>query len=423
MFEALPSLRTGEAYFAEQGRRAIDGESALYRHDVDDADDPALPAAGWPVFAQFLAHDLTADRSGLTSRASLGELRNARAPRLDLECVYGSGPVDRPYLVQRAAPARLLVGGTPDAVDLPRNQEGVALLGDPRNDVHALISQLHVRMLGVHNAIEAHLEGVAAADRFGAVQRLLRWHYQWAVLHEYLDVTVGGELAAEVRAGGPTSFRPLDPLRLPVEFADAAFRYGHGQVRERYRLQPDGPDVALFPDLVGFRPIEDRRVDLSLLFDLPGRSPSPQRCKRMDGRLAASLIRLPVEVTGELDEASAHHRSLAVRDLQRGLATGLPSGESVARHLGVEPLDADEVGMAERGWEGETPLWYYILKEAEVRAAGRHLGPVGGRIVADVVVSVIDRDPTSFRCVEPDWTPTLPSDGSFGLGDLLAYGG
>jgi hypothetical protein len=318
--------------------------------------------------------------------------------------VYGSGPVDRPYLMQRGRPARLLVGGTPDAPDLPRNQEGVALLGDPRNDVHALISQLHVRMLGVHNAIEAQLEGVAAEDRFAAVRQELRWHYQWAVLHEYLDLTVGAELAAEVRAEGARWFTPEGPVRLPVEFADAAFRYGHGQVRERYQLQPGGPAICLFPDLVGFRAIEDRRVDLALLFDLPGRPPSPQRCKRLDGRLAASLIRLPVEITGELDDAVSHHQSLAVRDLQRGVATGLPSGEAVARHLGVEPLDADEVGVAEHGWEGETPLWFYILKEAELRAGGRHLGPVGGRIVAEVMVTVLDRDPTSFRAVRPDWT-------------------
>ena len=352
MFDELPSLRTGEEYFARQGREAIGGTSELYRQDVDAADDPSLPAAGWPVFAQFLAHDLTADRSGLSSRAVLGSLRNARIPRLDLECMYGSGPADRPYLVQRAAPARMLVGGRADAPDLPRNQEGVALLGDPRNDVHALISQLHVRMLQVHNAIEAGLEGVAAADRFDAAQRGLRRHYQWAVLHEYLDVTVGPELAAEVRAGGSRWLRPEDPLRLPVEFADAAFRYGHGQVRERYRLQPGGPALNLFPDLAGFRPIAGRSVDLGLLFDLPGAPPSPQRCKRLDGRLAASLIRLPVEITGELDDASGHFQSLAVRDLQRGVATGLPSGESVARHMGVEPLDADEVGMADRGWEG-----------------------------------------------------------------------
>ncbi|HYO35965.1 MAG TPA: peroxidase family protein [Geodermatophilus sp.] len=420
MFDRLPALTAGEAFFAEQGTAAVRGTSSLFRHDEDaQAADDDLPAAGWPVFAQFLAHDLTADRSGLTSHAALEDLSNARAPRLDLECVYGSGPADRPYLVQRDAPSRMLLGGSEGAPDLPRNSEGVALVGDPRNDVHALISQLHVWMLTAHNALESRAEtdGVPAGRRFAVAQQQLRWHHQWVVLHEFLDLTVGPELAAAVRDGGERAFRPGAALLLPVEFADAAFRYGHGQVRERYRLQPGGEPRRLFPDLVGFRPIGDRSVDPGLLFDLPGRARSPQRVKRLDGRLAASLIRLPLEVTGALDQE--HHQSLAVRDLQRGLATGLPSGEAVARELGVEPLRPDQVGVAEHGWVGETPLWYYVLKEAEVCAAGRHLGPVGGRIVAEVLTAVVERDPTSYLAVEPGWSPPTARDGRFGLGDLL----
>ena len=82
----------------------------------------------------------------------------------------------------------------------------------------------------------------------------------------------------------------------------------------------------------------------------------------------------------------------AVRDLERGLSTGLPSGEAVARHLGEEPLTPREVGVAELGWEGETPLWYYVLKEAEVRCGGCHLGPVGGRLVAEVLPRTVIMD-------------------------------
>jgi hypothetical protein len=417
MFADLPPLTGGEAHIAEQGTAAVRGTSDRYRQDEDAPDAPDLPAAGWPVFAQFLAHDLTADRSSLASLVDLADLRNGRSPRLDLECVYGSGPADQPYLVQRQAPSRMLVGGTDAVPDLPRNSEGVALIGDARNDVHALISQLHVQVLGAHNALEARLEraGLPAVQRFAAAQQLLRWHYQWVVLHEYLDVTVGPDLAAEVRAGRHRWLPPDAPTRLPVEFADAAFRYGHGQIRERYRLQPGQEPRRLFPDLVGFRPIGDRAVDPAELFDLPGRPPCAQRVKRLDGRLAASLIELPAQITGDL--AEEHHQSLAVRDLQRGIATGLPSGEAVARQLGVEPLDADEVGVADTGWTGETPLWFYVLKEAEVRAAGRHLGPVGGRIVAEVLVTVVERDPTSYLSLQPDWTPV--EQGAFGLGDLL----
>ncbi len=420
MFGRLPALTDGEAYIAEQGSAAVRGTSSLFRHDEDvQADDDDLPAAGWPVFAQFLAHDLTADRSGLTSHAALPDLRNARVPRLDLECLYGAGPADQPYLVQRSAPSRMLLGGDHGAPDLPRNSEGVALIGDPRNDVHALISQLHVWMLSAHNALEARAEadGIPAAERFAVAQQQLRWHHQWVVLHEFLDLTVGPELAATVRDDGERWLEPDAPMLLPVEFADAAFRYGHGQVRERYLLQPGVEPRRLFPDLVGFRPIGDRSVDPALLFDLPGRPRSPQRVKRLDGRLAASLIRLPLEITGALDQE--HHQSLAVRDLQRGLATGLPSGEAVARELGVEPLTPEQVGVAEHGWAGETSLWYYVLKEAEVCAAGRHLGPVGGRIVAEVLTAVVERDPTSYLAVEPRWSPPSARDGQFTLGDLL----
>jgi hypothetical protein len=112
---------------------------------------------------------------------------------------------------------------------------------------------------------------------------------------------------------------------------------------------------------------------------------------------------------------------LANRDLQRGQAVGLPSGEAIADRLGVPALSVEEVGLANQGWTGETPLWFYILKEADVLHDGDRLGPVGGRIVGEVLVGIIDADPGSFRSVAPDWTPTLPArrPGAFGLADIL----
>jgi hypothetical protein len=86
-------------------------------------------------------------------------------------------------------------------------------------------------------------------------------------------------------------------------------------------------------------------------------------------------------------------------------------------------LDAEQVGLAEHGWSDETPLWFYILKEAEAFCDGERLGPVGGRIVGEVLVGIIDSDPESFRSVEPAWRPTLPArdeQAGFGLADLLA---
>jgi hypothetical protein len=197
---------------------------------------------------------------------------------------------------------------------------------------------------------------------------------------------------------------------IPLEFADAAYRYGHGQIRHTYRLVEGGPAVPLFPDLVGFGPVPaDRRLDLSQIFDVPGRPPA-QRAKRLDGKLAASLIGLPRQVTGAVDTEA--YKSLAVRDLLRGETTGLPSGEEVAALLGVPALEST--------WPHGTPLWYYILKEAEHLEGGNRLGPVGGRIVAEVLIGLLRADPASYLSEDPSFRPTLPATGSvFGITDLL----
>ncbi|HEY6671664.1 MAG TPA: hypothetical protein VIZ91_04095, partial [Solirubrobacterales bacterium] len=151
---------------------------------------------------------------------------------------------------------------------------------------------------------------------------------------------------------------------------------------------------------------------------VPGRQPA-QRSKKIDGKLPRSLISLPRQISGE-DEGSAYS-SLANRDLQRGQAVGLPSGEAVARELGVEPLSQDQVGLSAAGWDQETPLWLYVLKEAEALEDGDRLGPVGGRIVGEVLVGIVEADPESFRSVDRFWKPTLPSHDPdrFGIADIL----
>ena len=120
---------------------------------------------------------------------------------------------------------------------------------------------------------------------------------------------------------------------------------------------------------------------------------------RINTFLAHPLIDLPEAVIGVTDNAD--YRSLACRDLQRALALELPSGEELARHMGVTALTPNECGLASTGWAGETPLWYYILKEAAQQADGHHLGAVGGRIVAEVLLGLIDSDDQSYR-QQPD---------------------
>ena len=125
-----------------------------------------------------------------------------------------------------------------------------------------------------------------------------------------------------------------------------------------------------------------------------------------------SLIQLPIALTGEVEIADYH--SLAVRDLQRGQGVGLPSGEAIARHMEIDPLSAEQVGIASVGWRGETPLWYYVLRESDICTGGDRLGPVGGRIVADVLVGLIDADAASYRLSQQEWRPRKT------LGQLLS---
>jgi hypothetical protein len=68
-------------------------------------------------------------------------------------------------------------------------------------------------------------------------------------------------------------------------------------------------------------------------------------------------------------------------------------------------LTVEDVGLRAAGWTEETPLWYYILREAATKTSGNRLGAVGGRIVAEVVIVMLDRDPTSIRSAGRGWRP------------------
>ena len=135
-----------------------------------------------------------------------------------------------------------------------------------------------------------------------------------------------------------------------------------------------------------------------------GRS-TPQQSRKLNTRLARPLMKLPKSL-------DAKRNPLAVLNLRRGKALQLPSGQSVAAAMGQTPLTAAELDLASLGLspahrallEQDTPLWFYVLKEAEVRANGERLGPVGGRIVAEVLVGLLSGDPQSYLNVQPTWT-------------------
>ena len=214
-----------------------------------ELDNPTIPA-GYTYFGQFVDHDLTFDPvSSLDRQNDPDALTNFRSPRFDLDSVYGRGPADDAFLYDKTSGrVKLLIGRHDNEDDLPRNVQDTALIGDPRNDENIFVSQLQLTMLKFHNAVVELVESdptlrIGSENTFEAAQRIVRWHYQWIVVHDFLRRTVGAETYGEVfdESGSlPRVNRRFyqwknDPY-MPVEFSVAAYRFGHSQVRGRYKL-------------------------------------------------------------------------------------------------------------------------------------------------------------------------------------------
>jgi hypothetical protein len=391
---------------------------------------PTLPA-GYTYFGQLVAHDLSFQSATTSQRHNDPDsLYNFRTPAFDLDCLYARGSQDQPYLYRPENPTKLLTGRADGFFDLPRNAVGQALVGDPRNDEHILVAHFHLALIEFHNQIVQYLtdEGSGGPEVFERARSLVTWHYQWVVLHDYLprilQRCVLDRLHALIAKGrrarrGLRHFVPSVNPYLPLEFVGAAYRFGHSMVRESYVLnaeldvQRNGKPIPPFAidgdDLRGGRqPPVGWFVDPRLILDF-GDS-NYQRALRIDTRLSSALAQVPVGNGRE---------SLAYLDLRRGQDLGLPSGQSMARAMGMRRVIRPS--EAEDGEARETPLWYYILKEAEVEEGGLRLGELGSTIVGEVLVGLMLMDPSSFLSRDPGWRPTLGKEGCFTLSDLVRY--
>src|SRR4030095_3613296 len=170
-------------------------------------DNPAIPS-GYTYLGQFLTHDITFDAtSSLERRNDPTAILNFRTPAFELDSLYGTGPDDMRSLYRRDGSGRFLLpgDGQKEAVDLPRNDEDLAIIADPRNDENLIISQLHLAFLKVHNRLTVRFKD--APPPFNKAQQGLRWHYQWMVRHEYLPLVCGEDVAAGILIYGRKHFR------------------------------------------------------------------------------------------------------------------------------------------------------------------------------------------------------------------------
>jgi hypothetical protein len=427
MFRSLPPFAPTDAALTALADSMADKPGAA-------GDNPDIPS-GYTYLGQFVDHDITFDPVSSLDRINDPDaLHTFRTPRFDLDCLYGRGQEDSPYLYDQEDPASLLVGRNTgpenEPIDLPRNQQGRALIGDPRNDVHTIVGQLHLAFIRFHNAVVDRLRfGTEPSALFGEARRIVTWHYQWVVIHDFLARLVGPDMLGEIlvtskRTGKAraelTFFTWRSQPFVPVEFSAAAYRFGHSMVRPVYRINDTLEPLPILTDIRvahrlqhfgGFRTLpKGWTVQWKHLFPLGDMK--PQMSRKLDTRLAEPMRKLPPLIDRD-------RRSLGLINMLRGRSLQLPSGQAVAAAMGTT------VSNTKLKLTGETPLWFYCLREAEVLGKGRRLGPTGGRIVAEVLVGLLKGDPSSFLRQQPDWKPDLPSaeDGNFTMIDLLRFAG
>ena len=465
----LPEAASTPANLVRLGKTMID---ATGNDRAGDSDVSALMT----YFGQFIDHDITleltsADLPTLTDPALAplplddirNNLKNARSATLDLDSVYD---LPAPRNGDNMVIGRVSATGSPnkplsrppgkdDNNDLPRGPrtadpatDRAAEIGDPRNDENTIVAQLHLAFLRAHNKL------VPLWGSFTEPRRVMRQHYQYLVIHEFLMQVADKKIVKDILKDGTRFFKPFEePFFMPLEFAVAGFRFGHTMVRSDYdfnlNFNTSGePNTfpATLPLLFTFTALSGELGNFDTLPEnwiiewenFIGNNPR-SKARLFDTKLANPLFQLR-RVDGQAEVGLG--AMLAVRNLLRGYLLRMPTGQAVANAMGLTPMTADEIKdvaaevaaqpggesqldvVIDGGFQTRTPLWYYILAEDAFHSKGKHLGPVGSTLVAEVLIGLILKSENSILRNRL-WEPTLPqaNNGKFTLEDLLRFAG
>jgi hypothetical protein len=379
----------------------------------------------------------------------------------------------------------------PESLQTNKTFRQRAFIGDPRNDENLVVAQFHLALLRFHNAVvdwlvfkDPRQERRDSEELFEDARKIVRWTFQWLTVNQFLKTVLRPDVVDSVVNDGAKLYqRELKGYRepyMPIEFSVACYRFGHSMVRNVYDYnrnfgrKPEGGPGFIIPN-----------ATLNLLFLFTGKSANPfggntqtlphnwiiewdrfdgtaphdssdgqpaRVTRKIDTHLAPRLGALPNEGSDaeglseeektRLNELLKH---LARRNLRRGYQLSIPTGQAVARVVGAEALSREELSqgnsaemtqaMDAGGFFERTPLWFYVLKEAEVREGGQRLGVVGSRVVAETIIGVLLTDPESYLSHNPRWTPAEATPGAGGplklsdgrtigtIGDLLRFAG
>ena len=427
MFPDLPLFQPADQLL-------VDLALAMQDPNAPVNDNPNGAPSGFTYLGQFLDHDLTLDATPLSeANIDIDAMVNNRTARLDLDSMYGGGQVASPELYDGA---KFKFSSPNGFEDLQRTETGRAILAEGRNDENLIIAQFQIAFQKFHNAF------IDQGLSFSEAQRAVRWHRQWVVVHDFLPHVAGQDAVNSViaynGAGKPRFnghfYDAGDKRRptMPIEFSAAAYRFGHSMVRLAY-VMPTGSATktqvfnAAGNDLHGSRPIPPNlKIDFNNFFDIPGNPIPPGRniARKTDGLISKSLYSLPIGPV--IPPGPSAVISLPERNLLRGKRLGLPSYQDVAQAMGITPYTNERLdptgtlGLRNAAWGGKVPLWFGILKESELAENGARLGPTGRRIVAEVIIGIIDADKDSYFHSPEAW---VPEGGSFGAADLLLFAG
>lgn len=417
--------------------------------------------AGYTYLAQFVDHDISldsaSDRFPWQNGIVIDNIVNKRNPTFDLETIYGidAAPngkgVVRANLLEPDSPF-LKLGDTGFDIntkiqkslknDLSRQPSGMAILVDKRNDENLLVAQTHVAFIKFHNAIASKLAGNDPIERFNEARLRTIRYYQHIILDDLLPQIVKDEVLNKVKAAPYTFYNPKNSnMSMPLEFSLAAFRMGHSMIRNRYNLNSIQGSTRLNAlqtftgrgGMLGKKVLpSDWVIDWNLFYDIDNSK------SRNEFNFALKINTQISSALGKFGPLFNFERmfSIPALDLYRGRLFQLPPGQIIERAFtGKEPaLQPDAIVdlLPERLktiLHDKTPLWFYILaeaeREAELNEEATTLGDIGSLIVAETIIALLlESEPSILKnplTKEEKEFIGVKDDGKLGMPEMLKF--